>query len=73
MPAGTRMSFDFVIIDDNVAEYFNEGIRINLGKYESDEMVVCDNDYVYIEDNDGNNIINKYTVEQRVIAGYITC
>ena len=52
------MSFDFVIIDDNVAEYFNERIRINLGKYESDKMVFCDFDYVYIEDNDGNILVN---------------
>ena len=50
------MSFDLNIIDDNVAEhydYYYEGININVGMYESDEMVFCDYHRIYIEDNDG--------------------
>ena len=51
MPAGATKSFDLTIIDDNIAEYYYERIIINLGMYESDEMVTC---YIDIEDNDGN-------------------
>ena len=51
MPAGATRGFDLTIIDDNIAEYYYERIIINLGMYESDEMVTC---YIDIEDNDGN-------------------
>ena len=51
MPAGATRGFDLNIIDDNVAEYYYERIIINLGMYESDEMVTC---YIDIEDNGGN-------------------
>ena len=57
MPAGATRSFDLTIIDDNIAEYYYERIIINLGMYESDEMVTY---YIDIEDNDGNLFHSSY-------------
>ena len=55
MPAGATRSFDLTIIDDNVAEYyyFDGRIYIDVGMYESNEMVYCDYYRIDIEDNDG--------------------
>ena len=47
-----------LFIDDSIAEYDYEGIRMYLGVYESDGgMDYCDDHRIIIDDNDGINWI----------------
>ena len=54
--AGATRSFDLTIIDDNIAEYRLGRIGFQVGVYDSDRMIYCEYDYIYVEDDDGNTL-----------------
>ena len=63
IPAGTNMSFEMTIIDDNIAEYDNEVIVYAIGVYESDQLLYCDYGHIYIFDNDGEFQVHACSVQ----------
>ena len=55
IPAGDTRSFQMTIIDDTIAEVFSaDFIEYDLGIYDDvGERVICQQQVIYIEDNDG--------------------
>ena len=51
-PSATK-SFEVTIIDDNIAEFWREYIRLELFVYGFTGIDFVDRSYIHIEDNDG--------------------
>ena len=58
--AGSTKNFPLTFIDDSVAECYYEASQYYVGIYDSGQPLDCDNEWIYIEDNDGTLYLHMH-------------